>query len=111
MLFAEHNSPMVAIENPVGIMSSVWRKPDQIIQPYEFGEEASKKTCLWLKGLPKLVGTKLVSSGERTKFPSGKSMPKWYADAWRLPPAERAKLRSRTFHGIADAMASQWGSL
>ncbi len=109
MLFANSKCPRVAIENPVGIMSTVWRKPDQIIQPYQFGEPFSKKTCLWLKGLPLLTPTKIVDKGEQTKFASGTSMPKWYADAWKLPPAERSIVRSKTFPGIAKAMAEQWG--
>ncbi len=109
MLFANHNCKKICIENPVGIMSSEWRKPDQIIQPYEFGEPFSKKTCLWLKGLPKLVSTNLVDRGEYIKYPSGKQLPKWYADAYKLSPKERAKVRSRTFKGIAKAMAEQWG--
>ena len=108
MLFANSKCEHVAIENPVGIMSSVWRKPDQIIQPYQFGDPFSKKTCLWLKGLPQLIPTNVVDSGERTVYASGKSMPKWYADAFKLPPKERAKVRSRTFPGIATAMATQW---
>ena len=108
MKFANANCPKIAIENPVGIMSTEWRKPDQIIQPYMFGDPFSKKTCLWLKGLPLLVPTNIVEEGERVTFASGKSMPKWYSDAYRLPPAERAKLRSKTFPGIASAMASQW---
>lgn len=111
MLFANADCPRVAIENPVGIMSSLWRKPNQIIQPYMFGDEASKSTCLWLKGLPKLVPTKIVGKGEQIKYKSGKSMPKWYADAFKLSPKERAKVRSQTFPGIADAMADQWGNL
>jgi len=108
MEFANVKCPKVAIENPVGIMSTVWRKPNQIIQPYEFGEPFSKKTCLWLKGLPKLKSTKLVDKGERVTFKSGKSMPKWYSDAFRLPPKERSIARSKTFPGIAKAMAKQW---
>lgn len=108
MLFANAKCDRIAIENPVGIMSSVWRKPDQIIQPYMFGDPFSKKTCLWLRGLPLLVPTNIVSAGERTTFASGKSMPKWYSDAYRLSPAERAKVRSKTFPGIAKAMAEQW---
>ena len=79
--------------------------------PYEFGEPFSKKTCLWLKGLPRLKPTKTVDKGERIKFASGRSMPKWYADAFKLPPAERAMVRSRTFRGIAQAMANQWAPL
>jgi hypothetical protein len=111
MEFANAKCQMVAIENPVGIMSSIWRKPDQIIQPFDFGEPFSKKTCLWLKGLPLLVSTKRVDKGEQVKYASGKSMPKWYADAFRLPPKERAKFRSKTFPGIAKAMAEQWGAV
>lgn len=99
----------IAIENPVGIMSSRWRKPDQIIEPWQFGDPYEKKTCLWLKGLPKLIPTNIVDVPPRKMFASGKSMPEWYADAWRLPKAERAKLRSKTFPGIAKAMAEQWG--
>jgi len=99
----------IAIENPVGIMSTVWRKPDQIIQPYQFGDPFKKKTCLWLKSLPLLSPTKIVDEGEQLKYNSGKTMPKWYADAYKLPAAERTKVRSRTFQGIADAMANQWG--
>ena|ERR1039458_4014 len=109
ILFANSNCAKVAIENPVGIMSTVWRKPDQIIQPYEYGEPFSKKTCLWLKNLPKLIPTNIVDKGEQIKFSSGKSMPKWYSDAFKLPSKERAKVRSRTFLGIANAMAEQWG--
>ena len=108
MLFANAACSHVAIENPVGIMSSIWRKPDQIIQPYLFGDPYSKKTCLWLRGLPTLTPTDIVDPGERVTFSSGKSMPKWYADAFRLSPAERAKIRSKTFPGIARAMAEQW---
>jgi len=109
MLFANANCDKIVIENPVGIMSKQWKKPSQIIQPWMFGDEYSKKTCLWIKGLPNLVPTNIVSSGERVSFGSGKSMPKWYADAWRLPKEERAKIRSKTFPGVARAMAEQWG--
>ena len=98
----------IAIENPVGIMSSEWRKPDQIINPYQFGDPFEKKTCLWLKGLPKLEPTNIVEPPKRTEFASGKSMPTWYADAWKLPKVERAKLRSKTFDGIAKALAVQF---
>lgn len=108
MRFVHLTCPKVAIENPVGIMSRVWRKPDQIIQPYWFGDSASKKTCLWLKGLPKLVPTNMVDPGERVKFPNGKSLAKWYADVSRLPSIERSRIRSKTFPGIAKAMAEQW---
>lgn len=109
MAIASANCAKIAIENPVGAMSRIWRKPDQIIQPFMFGDAAEKKTCLWLKGLPPLVPTNEVSPPERVKFDSGKSMPKWYADLWRLPKEERSRLRSQTFPGIATAMAEQWG--
>jgi site-specific DNA-cytosine methylase len=108
MLFANAKCEKVAIENPVGIMSR-WRKPNQIIQPYQFGDPFTKTTCLWLKGLPNLEHTNMVDKGERTFYASGKSHPKWYADAFRLSKAERSKARSKTFPGIAKAMAEQWG--
>jgi hypothetical protein len=96
----------IALENPVSIISSAIRKPDQIIQPYMFGHEATKTTCLWLKNLPQLTPTDMVSKGERHVTKSGKSLPKWY----NLPPGpDRWKVRSATFQGIADAMAAQWG--
>lgn len=111
MFFANANCEKIAIENPVGIMSSAWRKPDQIIQPWQFGDAFEKKTCLWLKGLLQLKPTNIVDIPPRKVFDSGKSMPAWYADAWTLPKEERAKLRSKTFPGIAEAMADQWGCL
>lgn len=100
----------IAIENPISVISSHIRKPDQIIQPWMFGDEATKTTCLWLKNLPKLQPTNIVGKGERTIFKSGKSHPKWYADALAnaKTPAERRTLRSKTFQGIANAMAQQW---
>ena len=101
----------IAIENPVGIMSVAYRKPDQIIQPYQFGDPYEKKTCLWLKGLSPLIYTKEVEPPKRLKFESGKSMASWYYDLWRLPKEERAKERSKTFPGIAKAMAEQWGCI
>ena len=109
MAIAEADCEHIAIENPIGIMSSRWRKSDQIIEPWQFGDPYEKKTCLWLKGLPKLIPTNIVEVPSRKTFASGKSMPAWYADAWRLPKAERAKIRSKTFPGIAKAMAEQWG--
>jgi hypothetical protein len=99
----------IAVENPVSVISSEIRKPDQIIQPWQFGDEAQKTTCLWLKNLPKLKPTKIVGKGEIVTFKSGKRMSKWMCEAFRLPKAERQKLRSKTFQGIADAMAEQWG--
>jgi len=105
MEFTKTNIPKVCIENPVGIMSTHYRKPNQIIQPYQFGDSFSKKTCLWTIGLPKLIPSNIVSPGEFITYKSGRKMPKWYADAWKLPKEERAKLRNRTFSGIANAMA------
>lgn len=93
------NSPieMIAIENPIGIMSSLYRKPDQIIQPWKFGHGETKSTCLWLKNLPLLKSTDIVKGREQK--------------IWKMPPSEdRAKLRSKTFPGIAKAMAEQWGN-
>ena len=90
--------PRIAVENPVSIISSRIRKPDQIIQPWQFGHGETKATCLWLKGLPRLVPTNIVDGRE--------------ARVHRMPPGpDRWKERSRTFQGIADAMAEQWGSL
>jgi hypothetical protein len=104
------NAPvrMIAIENPIGCLSTRWRKPDQIIQPHQFGHDASKATCLWLIGLEKLMLTKNVDP----RFVGGK--PRWgnQTDSGqnKLPPSEdRWKIRSATFQGIADAMAEQWG--
>lgn len=108
MMFVNANCPRIAIENPIGIMSTEWRKPDQIINPYEYGDPFEKKTCLWLKGLPLLKTTEIVAVPPRTKFASGKSMPTWYSEAFKLPKEERSKLRSKTFPGIAKAMAEQW---
>ena len=106
------NSPIekIAIENPIGIISSVWRKPDQVVHPFMFGDEARKTTCLWLKNLPLLVPTKIVGEGERIYFKSGKSQPKWYSDAFVKAKSheERRTLRSKTFPGMAKAMAKQW---
>lgn len=100
--------PKIVIENPVGIMSTRYRKPDQIIQPWQFGHEAQKTTCLWLiGGLKTLRPTKIVDKGEFIVAKSGKRMPKWYSDA--LKEKDTAKIRSKTFQGIADAMADQWG--
>ena len=108
MMFANADCEKIAIENPVGVMSSEWRKPNQIINPYQFGDAFEKKTCLWLKGLPELKPTNIVEPPKRTEVKSGKTMPAWYADAWKLPKEERAKLRSKTFPGIAKAIAEQW---
>ena len=98
MRIVNANATKLAIENPIGIMSSKYRKPDQIIQPWQFGHGETKATCLWLKGLPKLTATELVEGREQR--------------IWRLPPSkDRAKLRSKTFPGIAKAMATQWTTI
>ena len=101
--------PKIAIENPVGIMSTEFRKPDQYIQPYQFGEEHSKKTGLWLKGLPKLHPTKIVEPKMYT-YKDGRKDPMWHVETMKLPKDERTKARSKTFQGIAKAMAEQWGN-
>ena len=106
MLFTELKCKKVAIENPIGIMSSVYRKPDQIIQPYMFGHPESKATCLWLKGLTPLVDTNNVKD-EWLQLPKNKGQRIHY-----LPPSkDRSKLRSKTFPGIAKAMAEQWAGM
>jgi site-specific DNA-cytosine methylase len=97
--------PRICLENPVGVISTLIRKPNQIIQPWQFGEPFQKTTCLWLKNLPKLIPTKIVSKGEFVVTPSGKKLPKWYSDN------KSGKVRSKTFQGIADAMAAQWGAI
>lgn len=98
MLLAKADIPMIAVENPVCIMSSIWRKPDQVIQPWQFGHGETKATCLWLKGLPKLEATNIVEGRE--------------AKVHKMPPsADRWKLRSVTYAGIAAGMAQQWGRI
>ena len=113
--------PRVAIENPVGVMSTIYRKPDQIIQPYMFGEPYTKKTCLWLKGLPLLVPTDILEQPkggwENMQLTDGKYT--GYGKTWggqredgsyrRYGDPELKRIRSKTFHGIAVAMATQWG--
>lgn len=92
----------IAIENPIGCLSTRFRKPDQIIQPWMFGEDASKNTCLWLKGLPLLTPTQIIKKHRyANQTPSGRNN--------LGPSADRWKLRSKTYQGIADAMATQWG--
>lgn len=105
MAIAESPIKKKCIENPVGIMSTRWRKPSQIIQPFQFGHPEPKKTCLWLEWLPDLVPTKLVEP-EYFTSKSGKRLAKWYYLPSYTP--ERQTMRSRTFQGIADAMAAQW---
>lgn len=110
MRIANADCDKIAVENPVGIMSTQWRKPDQIIQPYQYGDAYEKRTCLWLKGLPRLLPTKIVEIPDRIQFKSGKTMAKWYVEAGNLSKEQRALVRSKTFPGIAKAMATQWGS-
>ena len=96
MAMIEAPIPRIAVENPIGHMSTAYRKPDQIIQPWQFGHGETKATCLWLKNLPKLQPTNIVEGRE------GK--------VWKMPPGpNRWMNRSRTYQGIADAMAEQWG--
>ena len=105
--------PHIAVENPIGIMSSQFRKADQIIQPWQFGDPFQKSTCLWLKNLPKLAPTNVVDKGEMYEFVSKKGVkkrqPKWYFDALvGKSPEERQKIRNTTFPGIAKAIAEQY---
>lgn len=98
MMLANQKVQRIAIENPICVMSTLWRQPDQIIQPWQFGHGETKATCLWLKNLPCLKPTEIVEGREQRIF--------------KMPPSpERGKERSRTYSGIADAMAQQWGSL
>ena len=93
----EADIPHIAVENPVGLFSTWYRKPDQIIQPWQFGHGEVKTTCLWLKNLPKLKPTDIVSGREQK--------------CWKASPSpDRWKIRSRTYPGVAKAMAAQWGS-
>jgi len=102
--------PRIAIENPVSIISSQIRRPDQIIQPWMFGHDASKKTCLWLKGLPMLTPTQTIAP----RMVNGKPRYANQTDSGQnrlAPSADRWKIRSETYSGIADAMANQWGNV
>ncbi len=98
MMFVNAPCEKIAVEHPISIMSTIFQKPNQIIQPYEFGHGEKKATCLWLKGLPLLKPTEIVNGREQR--------------IWKMPPsANRTKLRSKTYFGIAKAMAEQWGVL
>ena len=114
MKFINADCDKIAVENPVGIMSTYYKKPTQIIHPWQFGDEAEKTTCLWLKGLPKLEPTKIVGKGETFDYIDKKTgrvkhYPKWMMEALKAKtPEERSRLRSKTFQGIAEAMATQW---
>ncbi len=99
------NIPKIAVENPIGVMSTRFRKPDQVIQPWMFGHGEVKATCLWLKGLPPLVPTHIDNDLFACATPTER-----HDRLHRLPPSEdRWKIRSKTFQGIANAMADQWG--
>ena len=104
------NAPIekIALENPVSVISTKIRKPDQIIQPYMFGHTTSKTTCLWLKNLELLESTEIVEP-EWVDVSKNKRMSRFHYDSYVLPPKERGKIRSATFLGIAEAMAEQWG--
>lgn len=109
LLFVEFllnaNIPKIALENPIGCISTRIRKPDQIIQPWQFGHDASKATCLWLKNLPLLCETNVLPGGRNVRRAN-----QTINGQNKLPPsADRWKLRSTTYQGIADAMANQWG--
>lgn len=107
--FANADCERIAIENPIGVMSSEYQKPNQIIHPYMFGDPERKSTCLWLKNLPCLIPTNIVKPNI-IKYKNGKGTDSpWHVNTMSLPPAERAKARSKTFQGIAKAMAQQWG--
>lgn len=105
----------IAVENPISVISSKIRKPDQIVQPWMFGDEAQKSTCLWLKNLPKLEPTDIVGKGEFKEWTDPKTgkkkrQPLWFfeASSKAKTPKERSMLRSKTFIGIAKAIANQW---
>lgn len=98
----------IALENPIGVISTHIRGPDQIVQPWQFGDSYQKSTCLWLKNLSKLKPTNIVDKGEIKTLSSGKKIPAWY----NIPPGpSRVRIRSLTSLGISRAMAEQWGAL
>ena len=109
------NIPFIAIENPVGYLNSHWRKPDQIIYPWQYGHSVNKKTCFWLKNLPLLKPTKIVKKDETVVWNgTGKKISKWYKDTLKMAKGnlkEVSRIRSKTFKGVAQAMAEQWGTV
>lgn len=114
MYFVLAHCKRIAVENPIGIMSTVYRKPDQIIQPYQFGHSVRKSTCLWLKNLPPLFPTEIVSEGtlDENGFTIGGAMRWAYDENGKIIPwndPRTATYRSKTFEGVAKAMADQWG--
>lgn len=102
------NTPRMCLENPIGYLNRHWQKPSQIIHPWQHGHEASKPTCLWLRGLPLLTPTRIVGKGEFYVKANGARMAKWSHVTSGTRKAERARIASRTFPGIAAAMAQQW---
>ena len=105
------NIDRICIENPVSVISSKIRKPEQTIKPCQFGEDSTKKTCLWLKNLPKLIPTKIIEPSKHVTK-SGRVYDKWWFETCLITNLkERAKVRSKTFNGIAKAMAEQWGNI
>jgi len=105
MVFINANIEKIAVENPIGIMSRIYKKPDQIINPWQFGDSASKKTCLWLKNIPLLLPTQIVLPSKYITASSGRRYPDW---CWNTGGGS-GKKRSKTYPGIANAMAEQWG--
>ena len=97
----------IALENPVSVISTKIRKPNQIIQPFEYGHDVTKRTCLWLKNLPNLKPTKIVKPD--IVLVNGKKMSRMHYESFKLPSKERSKVRSKFYTGIAEAMADQWG--
>lgn len=110
MEFVNADCDHIAIENPIGCMSSTYRKPDQVVHPYWFGDAERKATCLWLKGLPLLRATNMVEPVVIT-YKNGKTDSPWHMNTLGLPEEERRRLRSKTFPGLAKAIAEQWGSI
>jgi len=104
------NAPIdkIALENPVSVISTKIKKPNQIIQPFEYGHDVTKRTCLWLKNLPNLKPTKIVKPD--IVLVNGKKMSRMHYESFKLPSKERSKVRSKFYTGIAEAMADQWGT-
>ena len=98
----------IALENPVSVISTKIKKPNQIIQPFEYGHDVTKRTCLWLKNLPNLKPTKIVKPD--IVLVNGKKMSRMHYESFKLPSKERSKVRSKFYTGIAEAMADQWGT-
>lgn len=98
----------IALENPVSVISTKIKKPNQIIQPFQYGHDVTKKTCLWLKNLPNLKPTKIVEPD--VVLVNGKKMSRMHYESFKLPSKERSKVRSKFYTGIAEAMADQWGT-